>query len=98
MPVCARCLGLYAAGALGALTLVAVRRRQRVALPTTRVRAALAAAAVPLLLSVGLEWIGAIEGSNVSRFLSALPLGAAAGWLLQQLVATDEPRLVSSYG
>lgn len=98
MPVCARCLGLYAAGALGALAHLAARRPQRSAPPTARVRVVLAAAALPMLLSVGLEWMGAIEGSNISRFLSALPLGVAAGWLLQQLVASDEARLVGSYG
>lgn len=98
MPVCARCLGLYAAGALGALAHLVARRPQRSAPPTVRVRVVLAAAALPMLLSVGLEWMGAIEGSNISRFLSALPLGVAAGWLLQQLVASDEARLVGSYG
>ena len=38
-----------------------------------------------MILSVGLEWAGAIDGSNIGRFASALPLGAAAGWLLQRV-------------
>jgi uncharacterized membrane protein len=98
MPVCARCFGLYAAGALGALAHLATGRHRRTPPPAAETRALLAVAALPIVLSVGLEWLGAIPGSNVSRVLSALPLGAVAGWLLQQLVATGEPRLVSSYG
>jgi uncharacterized membrane protein len=86
MPVCGRCFGLYASAALGALSAWTLARRR--AAPTASiVRIVLLAAALPLLISVGLEWFGLIRGSNVSRFLSALPLGAAAGWLLQQVAA-----------
>jgi uncharacterized membrane protein len=88
MPVCGRCFGLYASGAIGALGAWILRtRRAAPAASTTKV--VLAAAAIPIALSVGLEWLGVIEGSNVSRFLSAFPLGAAAGWLLQR-VATEQ--------
>ena len=97
MPVCARCFGLYAAGALGALAHAGLRRK-RLAPPAAQARAVLMAAALPVLLSVGLEWLGAFQGSNVTRFVSGLPLGVAAGWVLQQLVTTDETGLVSSYG
>jgi uncharacterized membrane protein len=86
MPVCGRCFGLYASGALGALSAWTLARR-RAAPGASAVRIVLLAAALPLLISVGLEWSGLIRGSNVSRFLSALPLGAAAGWLLQQVAA-----------
>ena len=89
MPVCGRCFGLYAAGALGAVGAWTLSRR-RAAPAAPAVRIVLLAAAVPLLISVGIEWLGLIRGSNVSRFLSALPLGAAAGWLLQQ-VAAERP-------
>jgi uncharacterized membrane protein len=97
MPVCARCVGLYAAGALGVLAHVGMRRK-RLAPPAAQARAVLAASALPVLLSVGLEWLGAFQGSNVTRFVSGLPLGVAAGWLLQQLVTTDDTLLVDSYG
>ena len=88
MPVCGRCFGLYASGAIGALAAWVLGRR-RSAPGTLTVRIVLIAAALPMLLSVGLEWTGFIRGSNVSRFLSALPLGAAAGWLLQQVAVTQ---------
>lgn len=97
MPVCARCFGLYAAGALGVLAHAGVRRK-RLSTPASRARVLLAATALPVLLSVGLEWLGAFQGSNVTRFVSSLPLGVAAGWLLQQLVSTDDTLLVGSYG
>jgi uncharacterized membrane protein len=85
IPVCARCFGLYLAGAAGAAAAFAMRRRRAAALSTTRIRLALAGAAVPILLSVGLEMIGAIHGSNVSRFLSGIPFGVVAGWLLERV-------------
>lgn len=88
MPVCGRCFGLYLAGAMGALAALGLRRR-RGAPSVTVVRLALAVAAVPMLLSVGLEWVGAIQGSNESRFLSALPLGLLAGWLLERTIEGD---------
>jgi uncharacterized membrane protein len=90
MPVCARCFGLYLAGAAGALA--AFVRRRRIGPGGRLVRFALAAAAVPMLLSVGLEWFGVIAGSNASRFMSALPLGLTAGWVLQRTLDEDASR------
>ena len=87
MPVCARCFGLYLAGAVGALAAFVSRRRG--ATGGRAVRLMLAVAAVPMLLSVGLEWVGAIQGSNESRFISALPLGLVAGWLLERTIEGD---------
>jgi uncharacterized membrane protein len=81
MPVCARCLGLYAAGSAGALVAWAGRRR-RVTLSSARARALLGAAAAPIALTLALEWTGAIETSNTVRLLTGLPLGLAAGWTL----------------
>ena len=88
MPVCARCFGLYLAGAAGALVAFVPSRHRRA--PGRRlVRVALAAAAVPMALSVGLEMAGIIEGSNANRFASALPLGLVAGWVLQRTIAAS---------
>jgi hypothetical protein len=42
-------------------------------------------------LSVGLELLGVVRGSNAIRFASALALGAVAGWLMEQ-VLLDEYR------
>lgn len=98
LPVCARCTGLYLAGALGiGLTLAVRRRRQASRLthglpprvtarksPVTRLswRAILILAASPMLLSVGLEWAGAWAGSNALRAVTGLPAGWAVGALV----------------
>ena len=79
MPVCGRCLGLYVAGALGALAALMIRSKPTTAL---RARGALAVAALPMLLSLALEWTGVASGSNVTRFLSGVVLGGMLGWVL----------------
>ena len=88
MPVCGRCVGLYAAGAMGAVAAWLAGRRST-SDPVTRVLV-LGGAAVPMGLSVGLELLG-LQGSNTIRFASALPLGVVAGWLMEQ-VLLDEYR------
>ena len=83
MPVCARCFGLYIAGAAGlSLAAAGVARRWSVAAN----RAVLAAAALPIAVTVALEWAGAIETSNGLRFATGLPLGVVAGLLFGGLL------------
>jgi uncharacterized membrane protein len=79
MPVCARCTGLYLAAPLGLAGMLFMRRRDGADDRTyRRWRVAIVAAAVPTVISVGLEWIGGPGlSSNISRALTALPLGAA---------------------
>jgi uncharacterized membrane protein len=89
MPVCGRCFGLYAAGAVGALAALLVGRRSA-SDPLVRV-IILAIAALPMGFSVGLELVGLVQGTNIIRFASALPLGVVAGWLMEQ-VLLDEYR------
>jgi len=78
MPVCARCFGLYLAGAAGLALAWRVRRRW----PPAVVRAALALGAAPIALTVALEWLGALETSNVVRMITGLPLGLVAGFAI----------------
>lgn len=87
VPVCGRCLGLYVSGALGALAAwTAAARVPR------RVRLALIVAAVPTALTFALELAGLAQPGNWGRALSALPLGAAAGWtFVVSLRAEAEP-------
>ena len=75
LPVCARCFGLYLAGAAG-LSLGWVGRRP---FSARRARMLLAMAAVPIATTVALEWLGAIETSNLQRMVTGLPLGFVAG-------------------
>ena len=84
MPVCGRCLGLYVSGALGAVvSRVLGTKRPR----ASTVRRVLAIAVVPMFLSLALEWTGIARGSNVSRFVSGLPLGAALGFVIVNVAA-----------
>jgi uncharacterized membrane protein len=78
MPVCARCTGLYLAAPLGLMAVMLMRRRAEADDRTyRRWRIAIVAAAVPTVISVGLEWIGGPGLScNISRAVTALPLGA----------------------
>jgi uncharacterized membrane protein len=80
MPVCARCLGLYVSGALGAAIAWVGRAQKTPALLDNRIRLMLALAALPTALSVAVEWIGLAHPSNVLRALLALSLGGSAGW------------------
>jgi uncharacterized membrane protein len=82
MPVCARCLGLYVAGAAGAA--VAWIRRWRSGGRSARILFGLAA--LPIALTVALEWTHVLATSNTTRLLTGLPLGFVAGWILVSMV------------
>jgi uncharacterized membrane protein len=86
-PVCARCAGLYFAGALGALLGWLVARHVDVG----RRQLMLLAAAAPTALTWSLEFSGIWAFSNAARALAALPLGLVGGWLFVQLLRYDAP-------
>ena len=92
LPVCARCTGLYlssAAGLLGWFIWKAARGGRRF---IVRPRAALAiviAAGVPTALSYATGVIGAWDGSNLTRALLAVPLGASAGAVVAAVATKD---------
>ena len=75
LPVCARCFGLYLSGAAG----LAMASRALQALSSRATRMLLALAALPIVLTVALEWLGMLHTTNVQRMLTGLPLGFAAG-------------------
>jgi uncharacterized membrane protein len=82
-PVCARCSGLYLSAALG--TVVAWlpgRRRSRVAFHAWRVP--LVAAALPTLVTLGLEWWRPAWSTPALRAITAVPLGFVVGALLAE--------------
>jgi uncharacterized membrane protein len=78
LPVCARCIGLYVSGAAAALAASIGPAGARSPVTT---RNALLLAAVPTALTVGIEIAGFAHTTNIVRVFSALPLGAAAGWI-----------------
>jgi uncharacterized membrane protein len=77
-PVCARCSGLYLAAPLGALVALAGGRGLR----RSRDLKALALAALPTAATFVLEHGGFASITSTQRFIAALPLGAAAAWVV----------------
>jgi hypothetical protein len=79
MPVCARCFGLYAGAAAGALVaaawVFAARRPVRLAL--TRSRRAALACGVPTLAAWAGEHLAGLAVPGTVRAILAIPLGAA---------------------
>jgi uncharacterized membrane protein len=85
-PVCARCLGLYLSGTAAALVawLAGVRAQS-----TRRARVVFAIVASPTAVTLIVELLGIAHPSNTIRALSALPLGAAAGWIFVQSLRAE---------
>jgi uncharacterized membrane protein len=79
-PVCARCTGLYAGGALGAL-MAALAGATGLG-SAARARRVLGLALLPTAVAWAAEWLVASQVGNAARAVTALPGGAAAGWLL----------------
>jgi len=77
LPVCARCLGIYA-GFLACL-LITFRIRGS--------RLAIIAGAVPTAVTVAFEWLGLWEPSNPARALAGVPLGAVVAFVVIDAVA-----------
>jgi uncharacterized membrane protein len=94
MPVCARCFGLYAAGAAGLLMAWAVRGTFLEHGARDHARTLLAIAAIPIALSVALEWTGAIATTNLFRTMTGLPLGLAAGFVAIAALRVQNRNLV----
>lgn len=84
LPVCARCTGLYAGAAAGALWVW--RRRARW---TDRPHPALLVAGAPTLASWLAEVGGLGDPGNTVRAVLALPLGAVTGGLVSAVLAGE---------
>lgn len=103
LPVCARCLGIYAGFAGGAIfgTLrrfvrgadsVTLRQRGQTPLrgesALAWAQAIVALGAVPTVVTLLAEWAGVWQPSNLTRALAGGPLGAAAGLVVIAALAT----------
>jgi uncharacterized membrane protein len=88
LPVCARCFGLYAGGALGAVIVATTRRRGPSLQSRSRIRIATIAAAIPTIVTVVAEWGLHWPVSNMARAAAALPLGFAVALVVVSAVAT----------
>lgn len=79
LAVCARCAGLYAGTAAGALCYPLLRSLARTDAPA---REWLFLAVLPSAIDFGLGVTGLWENTHLSRFLTALLLGAAAAFYI----------------
>ena len=86
-PVCARCSGLYLAAPFAAIA--AFRRRTQSSRRFDPLRLVILAS-VPTALTLAWEWGGLGTPSNVWRFITALPLGAAVAFVLVETVNTGK--------
>lgn len=92
IPVCARCLGIYAGFAVAAWTFVAaslsptsVAHRNM----TTRVaRWVFVVSALPTAITLVLEWSGIWRGSNIVRAIAGSALGIGIAFVVMSVVAT----------
>lgn len=96
LPVCARCLGLYAGGALGVLAWAALSglgartsRPARRLIESPRLRLAVLLLALPTIGSVATAVLGVWDAPNTARALLALPTGGAIGALVAAVAAGD---------
>ena len=83
LAVCARCLGIYAGGAAGAVA-AAVSWRQPEGLLTSKsnlVRSVVGLATLPTVITVTLEVLGMWSTTNETRALAGLPLGIATSFV-----------------
>jgi uncharacterized membrane protein len=96
LPVCARCIGIYAGVAAGALV-GALLRLETLDTVTQRLesrrfwgltRGVTLAACVPTAATVGLEWLGVWQTSNLTRALAGAPLGFAVAVVVTGALAT----------
>jgi uncharacterized membrane protein len=88
MPVCARCTGLYLSAAAAAPLALLLAGP----LAVRRARVMVLLASLPTLLTWGAEVAGLAHPSNLSRAAAAVPLGAAAAWLVIGILRDGMPR------
>ena len=92
IPVCARCIGIYAGAVLAAVVHVAgssARESSRWRILSPRAaRAVFVAGAVPTLVTVALEWAGVWQGSNIVRAIAGLALGVGGALVVMSAMAT----------
>jgi uncharacterized membrane protein len=96
LPVCARCTGLYLSGAIGLLAWLIWRRwklapgsASGLAVDPRAAKIAFVLAAMPTALSLAAGALGVWDGSNVTRAVLAIPLGASAGAIVAAVAAKD---------
>jgi hypothetical protein len=77
------------AGLLGWVAIKSASRWRRRPIDPRAARTILMAAAVPTAISLASGALGVWDGSNITRALIALPLGAAAGVIVAAVATKD---------
>jgi uncharacterized membrane protein len=91
-PVCARCTGLYLSAFTGLFAWVAFKTASRwrpLAFDPRLAMRVIAIAAIPTAVSVAMGVTGLWDGSNMTRALLAVPLGASAGAIVAAVATKD---------
>jgi uncharacterized membrane protein len=95
MPVCARCLGIYAGGAaIAILCGLRIVGASRAAALFGSARKALFVSAIPVAITLAFEWTTGVPVSNWIRAASGLSLGGAVAWIVctrDLRIATPNP-------
>jgi uncharacterized membrane protein len=86
LPVCGRCIGIYAGAALGSVLAVGSWWRSR--LTGVSLRTLLVWGSLPTALTLIAEWSNAWGGSNGARAIAGVPLGFVVALVVAQAVAT----------
>jgi uncharacterized membrane protein len=89
LPVCARCLGIYAGAAVGLVSRLVpatdpanAAGRDSGNRPAIGARTALILGVAPTLVTIVVEWSGLFPVGNVIRAAAGLPIGIAAAFVL----------------
>ena len=92
LPVCARCTGLYVSAFVGLLGWVVFKTTSRWRPARFDPRVAIRVitiAAIPTAISLATGITGLWDGSNMTRAILAVPLGASAGAIVAAVATKD---------
>jgi uncharacterized membrane protein len=92
VPVCARCLGIYAGAVVGAaihvLGVFATHAARWRVLSPRSARRVFLVSVLPTFMTIALEWSGVWQGTNIVRAIAGVVLGVGGALVVMSAVAT----------